>query len=112
MAVEINDKLCNAAKENFLLNNVSNVRIKACNSSKFAAQILKYKKFSYQPSALSNGLDTPVDFHFGTVLVDPPRAGLDPVTLRAVVNYDNIIYISCNPEKLLENLVEVWLILS
>lgn len=110
MAVEINDKLCDAAKENFLLNNISNVRIKACNSSKFANHILNYKTFSYRSSLngdAENNIDSPMDFSFGTVMVDPPRAGLDPVTLKAVTNFDNIIYISCNPKMLLENLWEV-----
>jgi tRNA (uracil-5-)-methyltransferase len=37
------------------------------------------------------------------VLVDPPRAGLDVGTLDLVSRFDNIIYISCNPETLAEN---------
>ncbi|MET1218730.1 MAG: tRNA (uridine(54)-C5)-methyltransferase TrmA, partial [Glaciecola sp.] len=43
-------------------------------------------------------------FDFRTVLVDPPRAGLDPDTLSMIAQYDNIIYISCNPVTLAENL--------
>ncbi len=122
MAVEINDKLCDAAKENFRLNNISNARIMACNSCKFASRILNYTTFSYRPlqqrrtTRYAPAIDTPIDesdspmdFHFGTVLVDPPRAGLDPTTLQAVSNYDHIIYISCNPNALLENLSKVYL---
>ena len=41
---------------------------------------------------------------FQTVLVDPPRAGLDSETLQMVSAYSRIIYISCNPETLIENL--------
>jgi tRNA (uracil-5-)-methyltransferase len=44
------------------------------------------------------------EYTFSTVLVDPPRAGLDPDTLRLVQRFDNIIYISCNPETLAANL--------
>ena len=36
--------------------------------------------------------------------VDPPRAGLDPDTVKLVQNYDRILYISCNPHTLCENL--------
>ncbi|MFC3093616.1 tRNA (uridine(54)-C5)-methyltransferase TrmA [Alteromonas sediminis] len=43
-------------------------------------------------------------YNFTTVLVDPPRAGLDAATLSYVQAYDNIIYISCNPDTLRENL--------
>lgn len=39
-----------------------------------------------------------------TILVDPPRAGLDNETLKLVQNYDRILYISCNPHSLCENL--------
>ncbi len=112
MAIELNDKLCNAAKENLVLNNVSNVRIKACDSSKFANYILNYRSYSYHPVAREecggfDDIDGPMQFQFGAVLVDPPRAGLDSVTLKAISNYNNILYISCNPLKLLENLEEV-----
>ena len=39
--------------------------------------------------------------------VDPPRAGLDPDTVKLVQNYDRILYISCNPHTLCDNLVEL-----
>ncbi|MGL5249648.1 MAG: tRNA (uridine(54)-C5)-methyltransferase TrmA, partial [Enterovibrio sp.] len=44
------------------------------------------------------------DYQCETVLVDPPRAGLDDATCRMVQNYRRILYISCNPQTLLENL--------
>ena len=39
-----------------------------------------------------------------TVFVDPPRAGLDPATLSMVQRFDRIVYISCNPQTLVDNL--------
>ena len=39
-----------------------------------------------------------------TVLVDPPRAGLDPDTVNLVSRFENVIYISCNPDTLAVNL--------
>jgi len=45
------------------------------------------------------------DYDFGTVLVDPPRAGLDAKSLQLVQHFDHILYISCNPETLHENLI-------
>ena len=42
-------------------------------------------------------------YDFQTVLVDPPRAGLDEESVKMIQAYDNIIYISCNPETLKQN---------
>ena len=42
--------------------------------------------------------------NFTTVLVDPPRAGLDPDTLAMISQFEHIIYISCNPNTLVDNL--------
>ena len=43
-------------------------------------------------------------YQCNTIFVDPPRAGLDPDTVKLVQNYDRILYISCNPHTLCENL--------
>lgn len=40
----------------------------------------------------------------GTVLVDPPRAGLGPEVLRFVARFRSIVYISCSPGTLASNL--------
>jgi tRNA/tmRNA/rRNA uracil-C5-methylase (TrmA/RlmC/RlmD family) len=38
------------------------------------------------------------------LLVDPPRAGLDAPTLQICRRFDHILYISCNPNALHQNL--------
>ncbi|EPF6781060.1 tRNA (uridine(54)-C5)-methyltransferase TrmA, partial [Acinetobacter baumannii] len=43
-------------------------------------------------------------YDFGTVFVDPPRAGIDDETLKLLQGFERIIYISCNPDTLYENL--------
>ena len=48
-----------------------------------------------------------VEYKFGTVLVDPPRSGLDELTTKLIVNYNNILYISCNPVSLVRDLEQV-----
>ena len=82
------------------LNNVTNVSIIPCDSEKFARNILQKKKYVNR-----NG----VEYKFGGVLVDPPRCGLDSITRHLVTNYDDIIYISCNPDALARDLEEVSL---
>ena len=43
-------------------------------------------------------------YNYDTVLVDPPRSGLDPESLELVSRFNKIIYISCNPNTLHDNL--------
>ncbi len=47
------------------------------------------------------------DADFQTVLVDPPRAGLDEASCEMISRYPNIIYISCNPNTLEANLEQL-----
>jgi len=42
-----------------------------------------------------------------TVLVDPPRAGLDEDTRRLVAGFETLIYISCNPQTLARDLEDL-----
>ena len=43
-------------------------------------------------------------YDFDTVFVDPPRAGIDDATLKLLQRFKRIIYISCNPDTLHDNL--------
>jgi tRNA (uracil-5-)-methyltransferase len=44
------------------------------------------------------------DYNFSTIFVDPPRAGLDDTTRVLCKEFNQIIYISCNPETLKRDL--------
>lgn len=44
------------------------------------------------------------DYDFSHIFVDPPRAGLEMSVINFIKNYDNIIYISCNPATAAQNL--------
>jgi len=90
VAVELSETLCIKARENLLLNGITNAEIVNVKSERFALDVLRGRKYG----------STQFDF----VLVDPPRCGLDPVTLKLVVGYKHIIYISCNPEALARDL--------
>ena len=46
-------------------------------------------------------------YEFGSVFVDPPRAGMDPDTCELTRRFDNILYISCNPVTLAENIAQL-----
>jgi tRNA (uracil-5-)-methyltransferase len=43
-------------------------------------------------------------YNFHTIFLDPPRAGVDSETLKLAQEFEQIIYISCNPETLKRDL--------
>ena len=43
-------------------------------------------------------------YNFSTIFVDPPEPGLDDGTLALAQRFDTILYISCNPQTLRDNL--------
>jgi tRNA/tmRNA/rRNA uracil-C5-methylase (TrmA/RlmC/RlmD family) len=60
---------------------------------------------SANATALEN--NSSYTFSFGAVLVDPPRCGLDKLTLSLIANYAHIMYISCCPDSLMRDLTSV-----
>lgn len=114
LAVEINPNLCVAAKENFAMNHVLNAHVVKCDSAHFAMRILKKREYLLRETRINDEEiikhsteEETIHFQFQTVLVDPPRAGLDKFTLQAIKSYPYIIYISCCAENLRENLREL-----
>jgi tRNA (uracil-5-)-methyltransferase len=81
------------------MNDVSNVEVVLADSRKFSKRMLagKFQDASGHRILLDD---------FSVVLVDPPRAGLDPDTLALVSRVDHILYVSCGPENLLKNIRE------
>ncbi|WP_027856895.1 tRNA (uridine(54)-C5)-methyltransferase TrmA [Marinobacterium jannaschii] len=101
VATEISKTSVHAAQFNIEVNNVDNVDVVRISSEEFSQVLMgKLKKRRMQ------GLNIEA-CDFTTVLVDPPRAGLDDDTVQQVKEYTNILYISCNPETLKTNLQEL-----
>ncbi len=98
LATEIAKTSVHSARENFKLNDVDNVEIARLSSEEFTQAMNKEREFRRLSEI---DLDS---YRFSTILVDPPRAGLDEGTEKLVQNFDNILYISCNPETLKQNL--------
>jgi tRNA (uracil-5-)-methyltransferase len=98
LATEISKVSVNSASANFAANNVENVTIARLSSEEFTQAINRQRAFRRLADV---DLDS---FKFSTIFVDPPRAGLDSGTEQLVTQMDNILYISCNPETLAENL--------
>jgi tRNA (uracil-5-)-methyltransferase len=101
LATEISKRSIYAAKENCVLNDVKNIEFIRLASEEMTQALNKEREFRRLADI---DLDS---YNFSTVLVDPPRAGLDIDTIKLIQNIDNIIYISCNPETLARDLVEL-----
>ncbi|KZN68856.1 tRNA (uridine(54)-C5)-methyltransferase TrmA [Pseudoalteromonas luteoviolacea] len=94
LATEISKSSVHSAQFNIAANNVENLDIIRMSSEEFTDAMQGKRQFSRL-----NGIDLK-SYDCQTILVDPPRAGMDELTCQLVSNYDNIIYISCNPDTL------------
>lgn len=98
LATEIAKPSVAAAQFNIAANRVENVQIIRMSAEEFTQAMNGVRTFNRL-----KGIDLQA-YECNTILVDPPRAGLDPDTVKLVRNYDRILYISCNPQTLCENL--------
>ena len=90
-----------AAQYNIAENHIDNVEIVRLSAEEFTEAMKTERQFSRLGDIK---LD---EYDFSTVLVDPPRAGLDSESLAMIQDYPEIIYISCNPDTLAENLKQL-----
>ena len=98
LATEISKISVRSAQTNFALNNVDNVTVVRMSSEEFTQALNNERPFRRLKEI---DLDS---YNFSTIFVDPPRAGLDEDTLQLAQRFDNILYISCNPDTLRANL--------
>lgn len=101
LATEISRTSVASARVNLEANGVDNAVVARMSAEEFA-QALAGERQGRRVSEMA--LD---DYHFTTVLVDPPRAGLDAESCERLRAYSRIVYISCNPTTLAENLAQL-----
>jgi len=99
LATEISKRSIKAANENCQLNGVENITFVRLSSEEMTQALNQERQFQRLSGVDLEG------YNFSTVLVDPPRAGLDEATIALIANMEHIIYISCNPETLARDLV-------
>ncbi|OIN09587.1 tRNA (uridine(54)-C5)-methyltransferase TrmA [Oceanisphaera psychrotolerans] len=98
LATEIASSSVKSAQYNIAANGIDNVTILRMSAEEFTQAMRGVREFRRL-----QGVDL-TSYECNTILVDPPRAGLDEETVKLVQDYDNIVYISCNPETLRQNL--------
>ncbi|MBK5002157.1 tRNA (uridine(54)-C5)-methyltransferase TrmA [Pseudomonas sp. S31] len=101
LATEISKTSVNAALSNLDENGVDNVRL-----VRLSAEELTQALNEVRPFRRLEGIDLK-SYEFGTVFVDPPRAGMDPDTCELTRRFERILYISCNPETLAANIAQL-----
>ena len=99
LATEVAKISVNSARHNIELNQCKNITIARLSSEEFTQAINREREFHRLKDIDLQRYD------FSTVFVDPPRSGLDEQTTQMIQQFENIIYISCNPETLKSNLL-------
>lgn len=98
LATEISKRSIHAALQNCELNAVENITFARLASEEMTEALQGVREFTRL-----KGIDLK-SYDFSTVLVDPPRAGLDEGTIGLISDIEHILYISCNPETLARDL--------
>lgn len=97
LATELAGPSVEAAQYNIAANNAGNVQIIRMSAEDFSDAMAGKREFQRL-----KGIDLN-SYQCNTILVDPPRSGLDPNAVALVSKYERIVYISCNPKTLIEN---------
>lgn len=101
IATEIAKPSVESAQYNIAVNQIENLQIIRLSSEEFTQAYKGEREFRRL-----QGLNLQ-DYQFGTLFVDPPRAGLDAQTRKMAMDFPRILYISCNPETLHRDLSEL-----
>lgn len=101
LATEISRTSVASANVNLKANTIDNAVVARMSAEEFAEALVGEKGGR---RVVDMALD---DYVFTTVLVDPPRAGLDAPSCERLRDYARIVYISCNPETLAGNLEQL-----
>ena len=98
LASEISKSSIANARINCELNGVYNAKFVRLSADELMSAFAWQREFERL-----KGIDI-FGYNFSHVLIDPPRAGLEPSVIDFIKNFRNLIYISCNPQTLFENL--------
>lgn len=100
LATELAKSSVYAAQWNIEKNKIENIQVARLSAEEFTQAYQGEREFRRLQEA---EIDIS-SYQFGTVFVDPPRAGIDLETLKLLQGFQRILYISCNPDTLFENL--------
>ncbi len=94
VATEVSKSSVRAAHYNLAANDIDNVVMVRMASDEISAAFARSRAFRRMKDI---DLDS---YRFSTLFVDPPRCGLDAPTVELARAFGHILYISCNPQTL------------
>ena len=100
LATEISRTGIRALRENLTENGITNVAVARLSAREFSDAYHGLRGFT----RLDRDNILLRNYAFSSVLVDPPRAGIDTETLKLLQGFPRILYISCNAHSLADNL--------
>lgn len=103
LATELAKSSVYAAEWNIEQNQIGNIQVARLSAEEFTQAYNGERVFRRLQEA---NIDL-ATYDFDTVFVDPPRAGIDDETLKLLQRFQRIIYISCNPDTLHDNLKQL-----
>ena len=104
LATEVSKTSISSAKKNCELNGIDNITFIRLAAQEFVEAkngVRGFRRLKQENVDLN-------DYNFSTIFVDPPRAGLDDTTRALVSEFEQIVYISCNPETLQRDLKSIF----
>lgn len=101
LATEISKTSIKSALKNCELNNVNKIQFIRMSAEEFVQGLQELRVFNRLKDVNLK------DYNFDTIFMDPPRSGLDDTTRALAKDFEQIIYISCNPETLHRDLKEL-----
>ena len=100
LATELSKPATAAARWNAEANRCHNIELARLSAEEMTQAMTGERPFR----RLTDLKQSLTDYQFDTLLVDPPRAGLDAATLGLASSFKRVLYISCNSETLSDNL--------
>ena len=104
LATEVSKANTECARENLTANKVQNVQFARLNAKETADALQEgarpFKRLTEAGVDLSS-------LKLETLFVDPPRAGLEPAAIGLARTFDTVVYVSCNPETLADDIEQL-----
>ena len=101
LATEISKTSIKSALKNCELNNINKISFIRMSAEEFVQGLQEVRTFNRLKDVNLK------DYNFDTIFMDPPRSGLDDTTRALAKDFEQIIYVSCNPETLHRDLKEL-----